>query len=144
MVTAVAHVWFNIFFEGNGPEQDGRPDDSGVFEIEWDALDGLKGSSRKGTKAFDKVAVVWQASRDEKLGEGVEIKEPGTNEVGPQVQAADWRRNDEESEDFEKTLGLRSTKRESEGVHSSVDAKEQPVQSEEKHEPLGRQITSGQ
>ncbi len=24
MVTAVAHVWFNTFFEGNGPEQEGK------------------------------------------------------------------------------------------------------------------------
>lgn len=28
-----AHVWFNAYFEGDGPEQNGRPDDNGVFEI---------------------------------------------------------------------------------------------------------------
>lgn len=60
MVTAVAHVWFNAFFEGNGPEQGGRADQSGVFEIDWDKLDGIKGSSQKGTRAADRIAVVWR------------------------------------------------------------------------------------
>lgn len=87
-VTSVAHVWFNCYFEGSGPERwqevhgsrssddlnrtttglDGAsigqppmPDDSGVFTIDWEAMDGIKGSSRKGTKAFDKVAIVWKA-----------------------------------------------------------------------------------
>lgn len=75
MVTAVAHVWFNTWFEGGGPENHtkarlssttkevpGTPwaDNSGVFEIGWDAMDGVKGSRNKGTRAFDKVAVVWR------------------------------------------------------------------------------------
>lgn len=60
MVTSVAHVWFNTFFEGNGPEQDGEADQDGLFEIDWDKMDGIKGSSRKGTRAFDRLAVVWK------------------------------------------------------------------------------------
>ncbi|RDA83678.1 hypothetical protein CP532_0031 [Ophiocordyceps camponoti-leonardi (nom. inval.)] len=60
MVTAVAHVWFNAFFEGQGPEQDGRPSESGVFNIDWEAMDGIKGSSRKGARALDRLAVVWR------------------------------------------------------------------------------------
>ena len=61
MVSAVAHVWFNTFFEGGGPEKAGKPDPSGVFGIDWDAMDGIKGSSRKGTRALDRVAIVWRA-----------------------------------------------------------------------------------
>lgn len=91
-VTSVAHVWFNCYFEGNGPENwesqhtvaskdelkrvdthgldatgnpishgHPKPNDSGVFSIDFDAMDGIKGSSRKGTRAFDRVAVVWKA-----------------------------------------------------------------------------------
>lgn len=102
-VTCVAHVWFNCYFEGNGPENwaalhsststdhltrmdtegreatDGtneeyraqritpKPDDSGVFTINFDAMDGIKGSSRKGTRAFDRVAVVWKAAATEPI-----------------------------------------------------------------------------
>ena len=33
---------------------------SGVYTIPWHALDGLKGTSRKGTRALDKLAVVWR------------------------------------------------------------------------------------
>ena len=61
MVTAVAHVWFNAYFEGRGPEQRGVPDDAGVFDIDWDKMDGIKGSSQKGTRAADRIAVVWRA-----------------------------------------------------------------------------------
>ncbi|EJP63422.1 phosphoinositide 3-phosphate phosphatase [Beauveria bassiana ARSEF 2860] len=60
MVSSVAHVWFNAFFEGNGPEQGGSPDADGVFTIEWDAMDGIKGTSRKGSRCLDKMSVVWR------------------------------------------------------------------------------------
>lgn len=91
-VTSVAHVWFNCYFEGNGPKNwesqhtvasndqlrrvdthgfdetgkprshgSPKPDDGGVFTVDFDAMDGIKGSSRKGTRAFDRVAVVWKA-----------------------------------------------------------------------------------
>ncbi|KAJ5205261.1 Protein-tyrosine phosphatase catalytic [Penicillium cf. griseofulvum] len=54
MVTSIAHVWFNSYFEG------GAKHDSGVFETEWDAMDGIKGSARKGIRALDKLKVVWR------------------------------------------------------------------------------------
>ncbi|KAJ5505058.1 Phosphatase tensin type [Penicillium fimorum] len=54
MVTSIAHVWFNPYFEG------GAEHDSGVFETEWDAMDGIKGSARKGIRALDKLKVVWR------------------------------------------------------------------------------------
>ena len=82
MVTSVAHVWFNTFFEGRGPERLAEhqqalerrgnnndkladdvprgPEDSGVFEIKWEDMDGIKGSARKGARALDKLAVVWE------------------------------------------------------------------------------------
>jgi len=61
MVTSVAHVWFNTFFEGNGPEnREVKGDRSGVFQIVWDDMDGIKGSYQKGVKGFDRMAVVWQ------------------------------------------------------------------------------------
>ncbi|KAK4553998.1 Telomerase protein component 1 [Recurvomyces mirabilis] len=108
MVSAVAHVWFNTFFEGNGPEQGGRADTSGVFEIEWDAMDGIKGSSRKGTRAFDKLAVVWKSADDGKPG--TVIHEPQPGEEVKQMRSASMTAGpgaDERSQDFEKKLGLR-------------------------------------
>lgn len=132
MVTAIAHVWFNIFFEGRGPEQDGHADESGIFELEWEALDGLKGSSRKGTKAFDKMAVVWQASCDEKLGDGVEIREPEMHEEVKQTQPADWRQSVDKSDDYQSKLGFRSAAR---------DEEEPPISQQEKDEPLSHTIT---
>ncbi|PNY25567.1 Pore membrane protein of 33 kDa [Tolypocladium capitatum] len=105
MVSAVAHVWFNAFFDGHGPERDGRPHDSGVFGIEWDAMDGIKGSSRKGTRALDRIAVVWRAAPSA----GEEIAEPPEGEPVPQLQAADWRGEGDavEGPKGEKDLGLR-------------------------------------
>ncbi|KAJ4354272.1 Telomerase protein component 1 [Didymosphaeria variabile] len=91
MVTAVAHVWFNTFFEGNGPEQNGIPDDSGVFEIGWEAMDGIKGSSRKGTQAFEKVAVVWKALPSEEGKPGIVITEPKEGEEVKQSSPANWK-----------------------------------------------------
>jgi len=79
-LTSIAHVWFNAFLEGNGPENyaavrekhssgdgvdpPGAPyaASSGVFEISWDALDGIKGSRKKGTVALEKIAVVWRVA----------------------------------------------------------------------------------
>lgn len=113
MVTSVAHVWFNTYFEGRGPEQNGKPDSSGVFEIEFDAMDGIKGSSRKGTRAFDRMAVVWKTVEAEG-NPGVVITEPKEGEIVPQARPADWKRgNDEKSEDFEKKLGMREAQSES-------------------------------
>lgn len=95
MVTSVAHVWFNTFFEGKGPEQNGKADDSGTFELEWDKMDGIKGSSRKGARAFDKFAVVWRAIPDSETGHpDVVITEPKEGEEVPQAKPADWKGTD--------------------------------------------------
>ena len=79
MVTSVAHVWFNAFFESQyalqqsssntaaSPEEathaldPTKPPSSGAFSIHWDAMDGIKGSARKGTRALDRLSVVWRA-----------------------------------------------------------------------------------
>ncbi|KAK2630511.1 hypothetical protein QTJ16_001331 [Diplocarpon rosae] len=111
MVTAVAHVWFNCFFEGNGPEQGGTPDENGVFAIEWDKMDGIKGSSRKGARAFDRLSVVWKAYDPSPSGEGKKpdvITEPGPNSPVPQMAAADWKGGSETSPGLGKDLGLRT------------------------------------
>ncbi|TPR09238.1 Sin3 binding region of histone deacetylase complex subunit SAP30 family protein [Aspergillus niger] len=58
MVTSIAHVWFNAYFEG------GDQHDSGVFEAEWDALDGIKGTTRKGVKALDQADKISDSEPD--------------------------------------------------------------------------------
>ncbi|KIX06525.1 uncharacterized protein Z518_04501 [Rhinocladiella mackenziei CBS 650.93] len=102
MVTSVAHVWFNAYFEGG---HEGH--DSGVFEIEWDAMDGIKGSSRKGTKALDRLKVVWKYAKSDD-GAPLEqvITEPGKGEPVPENQPANWR--GEEDEEFRPADGVDS------------------------------------
>lgn len=111
MVTAVAHVWFNAFFEGNGPENDGKAEESGVFEIDWEKMDGIKGSSRKGTKAADRISVVWRvvgSQTGSTSPSGVVITEPGEGSPVPQMRPADWKGGDEEDPDKKRKLGLRA------------------------------------
>jgi hypothetical protein len=131
MVTAVAHVWFNTFFEGNGPEQDGKADDSGVFEIEWDKMDGIKGSSQRGTRALDRLSVVWRVAgagtEEERAASGVVINEPGENSPVPQMQPADWKGGDAEDATAEKRLGLRVEDPESRDVSKASSVKSQEV-----------------
>ena len=122
MVTSVAHVWFNVFFEGLPPpsmvqgDAAERRSDRGVFEIEWDAMDGLKGSSRKGTRAMDKIAVVWRAleSSDEVPAAAESalpakiITEPKPGEEVPETQPADWKGGDvQDDTKTDKKLGIR-------------------------------------
>ncbi|KAI9152157.1 Pore membrane protein of 33 kDa [Paramyrothecium foliicola] len=102
LVSAVAHVWFNAFFEGQGPEQDGKPSDSGVFAIEWEALDGIKGSSRKGARALDRMAVVWRAAG------GEDVSEPPEGQPVPQLKPADWKGANQNESGVERDLGLRT------------------------------------
>lgn len=99
MVTSIAHVWFNAFFEG------GQEHDSGIFECEWDKLDGIKGTSRKGTRALERVKVVWRYPSKAQLEGEAEKPEPQkSHEIPGQVMtlpkpgepvheshAADWR-----------------------------------------------------
>ncbi|EHY54593.1 hypothetical protein ABEF92_001966 [Exophiala dermatitidis] len=88
VVTSIAHVWFNAYFEGG---YEGH--DSGVFEIEWEAMDGIKGSTRKGTKALDRFKVVWKYAKSEGDVAPQEqvIQEPAEGEPVPESQPADWR-----------------------------------------------------
>lgn len=145
MVTSVAHVWFNAFFEGRGPEQQGRADDSGVFEIEWEAMDGIKGSSRKGTRALDKLAVVWRAVDLENAKPEVVMQEPAVDEEVQHMTPADWRGGEEvkqqRSDDSAKKLGLRAVTAESvavsrassvrgSAIHNGRDSADVPDESE--------------
>lgn len=131
MVTAVAHVWFNAFFEGNGPENNGVGEDTGVFEIDWDKMDGIKGSLRKGTRALDRLAIVWRivppapgSEGDEHAG-GKVIHEPGDQSPVPQMAAADWRGENHEAPGLGRDLGLRT-----ETPHSADVSKASSMKSE--------------
>ena len=86
IVTSVAHVWFNAFFEGKGPELGGGAEESGVFEVGWDEMDGLKGIMLVGTRAFERMAVVWRV-----VGDGEVVRQPGIEEDVGAVPAANWR-----------------------------------------------------
>ncbi|KAH6635003.1 hypothetical protein B0J18DRAFT_391979 [Chaetomium sp. MPI-SDFR-AT-0129] len=146
MVTAVAHVWFNTFFEGRGPEQDGKADTSGVFEIDWDKMDGIKGSSRRGARALDRLSVVWRVAGTGETGvsaaagegaagepvlvkipSGVVINEPGVDSPVPQVKAANWKGDNHEDPAADKHLGLRVEDPESRSVSKASSLKSQEV-----------------
>ena len=124
MVTSVAHVvrkppqsiwlvlltseqWFNAFFEGQGPENGGSASSDGVFEIDWEAMDGIRGSSRKGTRSLDRLAVVWRALDGEREGTTQIIREPEQGELVPETRPADWKGSDGGYEGLGRDLGLR-------------------------------------
>lgn len=88
MVTSIAHVWFNCYFEGG---HEGHS--SGVFAIEWEAMDGIKGSYRKGTRALDKLKVVWRYAKRDGDDAPLEkvITEPARGEPVPENPPANWR-----------------------------------------------------
>lgn len=103
MVTSIAHVWFNPYFEG------GDKYDSGVFEVDWDAMDGIKGTSKKGIKALDRLKVVWRyAEPSTKEVKDVDsqnrpvssqvVMEPQPGEPVPETKVADWRLRDSDAE----------------------------------------------
>lgn len=131
MVTSVAHVWFNVFFEGRRSPRSNPPipltaaaaeltgSDSGVFEINWENMDGIKGSARKGVRALDRLAVVWRTVPDSDSGTGSQpqltrlITQPLIGAPVPQAVAADWKGVVTHSEAVRasvlgKDLGLRS------------------------------------
>lgn len=91
MVTSIAHVWFNAYFEGG---HEGH--DSGMFEIEWDAMDGIKGSARKGTRALEKLEVVWKYVDNPGLERM--ITQPKQGEHVPEIRPADWKGEDPKKE----------------------------------------------
>ena len=111
MVTSVAHVWFNAFFEGRSPHIPGLAASDGVFEINWENMDGIKGSARKGVRALDRLAVVWRALPEENnqiLPIRI-ITEPLIGAPVPQTAAADWKGVHSESRAaLGKDLGLRT------------------------------------
>lgn len=137
VVTSIAHVWFNAYFEG------GDKHDSGIFECDWEALDGIKGSTSKGTKALERVKIVWRyASKQQLAAEGKEeppeiarlpeqkiVTMPKPGEPVQESHAADWHgenvvREDESDMEFE-------------GHKSVVNPTSSPVrrQSEDKRPP---------
>ncbi|RVD89744.1 uncharacterized protein DFL_000737 [Arthrobotrys flagrans] len=71
-VSALAHCWFNCYFEGSGPTTT-----SGVFTQDWEKMDGLKGTLKKGIRIFDKIQIVWKVVEDL---ESHTIGEPGPGE----------------------------------------------------------------
>ncbi|PNS21032.1 Phosphatidylinositol 3,4,5-trisphosphate 3-phosphatase and dual-specificity protein phosphatase PTEN [Sphaceloma murrayae] len=125
MITSVAHVWFNAFFEGDGPERDGTPLTSGVFEMEWDKMDGIKGSSRKGTRAFDRLAVAWKLVEDGPARQGTIIKMPEEGEGIKDHPPADWRGG--EDKDATRDLG-----EEADSLSSGVASRESSIQPDRK------------
>ncbi|KXJ86176.1 hypothetical protein Micbo1qcDRAFT_140703 [Microdochium bolleyi] len=130
MVTAVAHVWFNAFFEGNGPEQKGIPDTEGVFEIEWDKMDGIKGSWQKGARAADRIAVVWRsvsAAPGAGAGQEVVVENPKIGEPVPQMQPADWKGANDEDANQERKLGLRVQSPDSASVSQASSIRESAI-----------------
>ncbi|KAL2872704.1 putative phosphatidylinositol-3,4,5-trisphosphate 3-phosphatase [Aspergillus lucknowensis] len=103
MVTSIAHVWFNPYFEG------GEQHDYGVFEVEWEAMDGIKGTIRKGIKALDRLKVLWRyvEPETEEAGavdeakrpvSGGVIMEPKPGEEIPETRVMDWRLKESEME----------------------------------------------
>jgi protein-tyrosine phosphatase len=86
MVTSIAHVWFNPYFEG------GAEHDSGVFETEWDAMDGIKGSARKGIRALDKLKVVWRYPAAETVEASAASKSKGKGKKSEDTAPAAGRR----------------------------------------------------
>ena len=95
MVTSLAHVWFNTYFEGG---HEGA--DSGVFEIDWEAMDGIKGSAKKGIKALERLKLVWRyAPQTDALAKL--ITEPARGEHVVEPEAADWKHGSKEDETAE-------------------------------------------
>ena len=141
MVTAVAHVWFNCFFEGRGPENAGNPTSDGVFNINWDAMDGIKGSSRKGIRALDRLSVVWRALDGIEEGFTKTVTEPQAGEPVPETRPADWKGAHEVKKDLGKDLGLRVESPVSAGVSkaNSINSVEsqKPTSIEEDQELMG-------
>jgi protein-tyrosine phosphatase len=86
MVTSVAHVWFNAYFEGGHTGAD-----SGIFEVDWEAMDGIKGSAKKGIKALDKLKVVWRYPKEAGQLSAKIITEPAKGEPVREPEAADWK-----------------------------------------------------
>lgn len=148
MVTSIAHVWFNTFFEGHGPENHGNATADGVFEIDWDDMDGIKGSVRKGVRALDRLALVWRTIDAKAGGLTKIITEPKAGDQVPQTHAADWKGGHHAAmAALGKDLGLRTESPASRSVSkasSITSAKptnqdDDPATGVRVHGPLGEQ-----
>lgn len=117
VTTSISHVWFNTFFEGNGPENNGNAVSSGVFEIEWDKMDGIKGSSQRGTKGFDKLQVVWKVADGD---EGHVVREPIPGEKIQQAEPADWKGVKDKVEPDKAAVEPETSDEEDQGTQSHV------------------------
>ncbi len=127
VVTSIAHVWFNAYFEGG---HEGH--ESGVFEIDWDAMDGIKGSARKGTQAFERLKVVWKYTKQP--GAERVISQPKQGEPIHESEPADWKGQDLEKEaEAKHSDGVNSSRRG--GAALTVGA-----MIEEGAESLGREL----
>lgn len=71
-------------------------------------MDGIKGSSRKGTRSLDRLAVVWRALDGEREGITQIIREPEQGEHVPETKPADWKGPDGGYEGLGRDLGLRA------------------------------------
>ncbi|KAK6343468.1 Telomerase protein component 1 [Orbilia blumenaviensis] len=100
-VSALAHCWWNCYFEGGGADIT-----SGVFTQEWDKMDGLKGTLKKGIRIFDKVQIVWKVVNDI---ESHTIGEPGPGEPVEGTHKASENRGENKQMDplINRDLGLR-------------------------------------
>lgn len=95
LVTSIAHVWFNAFFEAvfrNASDSSGGSGasvgaDSGVFEIDWKAMDGFKGTTSKGVQLLDRLQVVWSVEPHD--GGGPDVAEPAIGQSVPNLPRAD-------------------------------------------------------
>ena len=71
-------------------------------------MDGIRGSSRKGTRSLDRLAVVWRALDGEREGTTQIIREPEQGEPVPETRPADWKGSDGGYERLGRDLGLRA------------------------------------
>lgn len=104
MVISVAYAWFNAYFEG------GNEQDSGVFETEWEDMDGVKGTSKKGARAFERLKVVWRyaassstaapedAKKEASPKQGRQISQPKPGEPVHESTPPDWRGPQEQNQ----------------------------------------------
>lgn len=53
---AVAHSWFNAYFEGDST--------GGEYHVEWAAMDGIAGTRILGMKALDSITIRWRVRQE--------------------------------------------------------------------------------
>lgn len=147
MVTSIAHIWFNAYFEG------GDQHASNVFEADWEALDGIKGTTKKGVRALDRLKVVWRYPPPSELGlqkdkkgtdvvapvtVGQTVTEPKPGEPIPEAEPADWRGQHRDPSDGP----LREHEREQDLDKENVVPRERIAEATDPHhEPASKGLT---